>query len=286
MLTRLYHPTHPYRQNRHNKPNGQSRLNGQSRNWALPAFLTAIIFLSFISASSARQSDVSLGALGDLTFKGIYFSFKAGFVKGYKSEDAFTENYVRENYQENPNFVPTRFYTQVARQPQNGFGAHWAIGSRIDWNQPLWTRSELEIGFHRYAIHSQLNQIRPSRNQREIHISENDRAQMISVLWNNLFHPLPMHSAHQIWAGFGLGGGFVRTDLSQIHESGFGLRQATTRGANFIAALSFGYDYRILERSQFSMEYLRLGFNARYLVSEGFRAERTSQLMVELSYGF
>ena len=278
MLTRLYHPTHPYRRNRHNRHNKHN---------ALTAFLTAIIFLSFISASSARQSDVSLGALGDLTFKGIYFSLKAGFTKGYKREEAFTENYVRENTIDgNRNFVPTRFYTQTTRQPKDGFGVHLAIGSRIDWNQPLWTRSELEIGFHRYAIHSHLNQIRPSRNQREIHISQSDRAQVISVLWNNLFHPLPMHSDHQIWAGFGLGGGFVRTDLSQSHESGFGLRKATSRGANFIAGFSLGYDYRILERSQFSMEYLRLGFNARYLVSAGFRKERTSQLMVELSYGF
>ena len=327
MMTRLYDSPHPHgiypvKKNRQNK---QNKPNRQSRNWALIAFSTAMVFLSVISTASARQSDVSLGPLGDLTFEGIYLSLKAGFVSSHESGEAFSEDHIMSVEEDGSSITNTTTITaQTSRKSKNGFGAHWAIGTRIDWSNLLWTRSELEVGFHRYRIQSQINQSarvrqviirrntvrdnegnpivdgngRPTfiyetiESEKDLSTDddslfvENDRVQMISVLWNNLFHPFPMHSDHQIWAGLGLGGDFVRIELSHSRQGEFGLQKANSSGTNFLAVASLGYDYRILKRSQFLMKYLRLGFNARYLVSEGYRAERRTQFMMELSYGF
>ena len=206
-------------------------------------------------------------AAQETILRGTYISTKLGWIASQNSDERFEVN-------SDPGVLNENRIT-LRRAGRNGFAVNAALGVRLDLNLPIWLRSEVEIGFERYEIISTTSAFSTAPARREL-----NRSQMISFVWHSYVHPLNRLSPHQIFLGLGMGGAFARARLSQ----GRGI--ATFNGNNFVLISSLGYDYRILERSRFSSEYLSLGLTARFLFAEGFRRELTTHVLAVLTYGF
>ena len=213
--------------------------------------LHRIIFLLIFVLSPI--SSPALGAEGDI-FEGVYFGVRLGAIFPHSADESFMSN----------NILVER------NAADEGFGFNVAFGARLDLGLAVWMRSEMELGWQRYAV----------QQTRDGDAGGKGDVRTVSFLWQNYFHPLAKHNPHQIWGGLGLGGSFVDTQL----QNGSGI--AESGGINFVAMLSGGYDYLILERSRFSGEYLLMGVSHRLVFAEGVRQELGSQLMVNLTYGF
>ena len=213
--------------------------------------LHRIIFLLIFVLSPI--SSPALAAEGDV-FEGVYFGVRLGAIFPHSADESFMSS----------NILVER------NAAEEGFGFNVAFGARLDLGLAVWLRSEMELGWQRYAVRQALGGDAGGKGD----------VRTFSFLWQNYFHPLAKHNPHQIWGGLGLGGSFVDTQL----QNGSGI--AESGGINFVAMLSGGYDYLILERSRFSGEYLLMGVSYRLVFAEGVRQELGSQLMVNLTYGF
>ena len=220
--------------------------------------LHRIIFLLIFVSSVLSPSSRALAAEGDV-FEGVYFGVRLGAIFPHSADESFmSSNADRDGL------------VLVEREADEGFGFNVAFGARLDLGLAVWMRSEMELGWQRYAVRQALGGDAGGKGD----------VRTVSFLWQNYFHPLAKHNPHQIWGGLGLGGSFVDTQL----QNGSGI--AESGGINFVAMLSIGYDYLILERSRFSGEYLLMGVSYRLVFAEGVRQELGSQLMVNLTYGF
>ena len=209
-------------------------------------------------------------AAQETILRGTYISTKLGWIASQNSDERFEVN-------ANPGVLNENRIT-LRRKGRNGFAVNAALGVRLDLGLPIWLRSEVEIGFERYEIAATISTT-PARQER-------NRSQMISFIWHSYVHPLDRSSPHQIFLGLGMGGAFARARLSQGQRQGRERGIATFNGNNFVLISSLGYDYRILERSRFSSEYLSLGITGRFLFAEGFRRELTTHVLAVLTYGF
>ena len=214
--------------------------------------LHRIIFPLIFVSSVLSPSSWALAAEGDV-FEGVYFGVRLGAIFPHSADESFMSSNIL-----------------VERKADDGFGFNVAFGARLDLGLPVWMRSEMELGWQRYAVRQGLDG----------NVGGKGDVRAFSFLWQNYFHPLAKHNPHQIWGGLGLGGSFVDTKL----QNGSGV--AESGGINFVAMLSGGYDYLILERSRFSGEYLLMGVSYRFVFAEGVRQELGSQVMVNLTYGF
>ena len=218
--------------------------------------LHRIIFLLIFVLSPI--SSRALAAEGDI-FEGVYFGVRLGAIFPHSADESLmSSNADRDGL------------VLVERKADEGFSFNVAFGARLDLGLPVWLRSEMELGWQRYAVRHGLGGNAGGKGD----------VRAFSFLWQNYFHPLDKHNPHQIWGGLGLGGSFVDTQL----QNGSGV--AESGGVNFVAMLSGGYDYLILERSRFSSEYLLMGVSYRFIFAEGVRQELGSQVMVNLTYGF
>ena len=222
--------------------------------------LHRIIFLLIFVLSPI--SSPALAAEGDV-FEGVYFGVRLGAIFPHSADESFMSSNADDADQDGLVLVERN-------AADEGFGFNVAFGARLDLGLAVWMRSEMELGWQRYAV----------RQTRDGSGGGKGDVRTFSFLWQNYFHPLAKHNPHQIWGGLGLGGSFVDTQL----QNGSGI--AESGGINFVAMLSGGYDYLILERSRFSGEYLLMGVSYRFVFAEGVRQELGSQLMVNLTYGF
>ena len=179
-------------------------------------------------------------------FKGVYFAFKIGWQGSLQQHEG---------------------EVALVNDGGDGFGFNGAAGVRLDFGLPLWFSTDLELGFQRYSI--------------PVLGGANDSSQILSFIGSGYAHFLDRHSAHNVFLGAGIGGGFASAKLTQPVPP-----RATLAGTSFLAQGTLGYDYIILERSRFSSEYLRAGVLGRFLYAEGFRQEQLAQVMLVVTYGF
>ena len=220
--------------------------------------LHRIIFLLIFVSSVLSPSSRALAAEGDI-FEGVYFGVRLGAIFPHSADESLMSSDAGRSD-----------LVLVERKADDGFGFNVAFGARLDLGLAVWMRSEMELGWQRYAVRQGLGGNAGGKGD----------VRAFSALWQNYFHPLAKHNPHQIWGGLGLGGSFVDTQL----QNGSGI--AESGGVNFVAMLSVGYDYLLLERSRFSDEYLLMGVSYRFSFAEGVRQELGSQVMVNLTYGF
>ncbi len=196
-------------------------------------------------------------AAEDGIFDGVYFGVRLGPLLPHDADERFLAS---------SNGV-ARDDVLVERDAQTtGFAINVAFGARLDPDWPVWLRSEMELGWQRYAV--------------KAGSGGSGASTAISVLWHNYFHPFDKQNPHQIWGGLGFGGSFGDTKLPN------GSGTAESGGVNFITMASVGYDYLVLERSRFSSEHLLLGVSYRFLVAEGYSEELGSQVLINMTYGF
>lgn len=197
------------------------------------------------------QERSSGGVLKGGTLKGVYFNVKVGWQYSLADSEQ---------------------YGDLTRYGKDGFSLNAAAGVRLDYDLPFWLSSEIELGFHRYR----LGVLTPN--------SIEDRSQVLSFMGNVFIHPLDIHSPHNLFFGAGLGGGFASAKLTQEGQQDD--NKPTLSGVNFVAQASLGYSYRVLERSQFSSDYVSVGVMGRYFFADGFRQEHLGQALLVLTYGF
>lgn len=212
----------------------------------LTPIFAAIIFVAMLTIATIPAQTQTNNGN---TFNDVYFATKFGFQKSLLGTVNVAEGDLRFKH-------------------GDGFAVTAAAGANLDFALPFWLSAEIELGVQRYEL-------------KELQTGNKGFIRNLSVLWNVRLHPLDIYSLHQIFFGVGLGSSFVEARLAQDQT-----QNAELSSINFLSQLGVGYDYKLIERSRFSTEYLRVGITARVLFAEGFHSERTAQILAAITYGF
>lgn len=194
---------------------------------------------------------------------GSYVAFKAGWQKSVqKTQTGMIA----------PDEVKPNELMPFQERGKDGFAVQIAVGANLEAGLPVWFSTELELGFQRHNIGITIGD-----NAAELNL----RVQILSFMVNGAVHFLDIYSPHNLFVGAGIGGGFSLAKVRRQDES-----VTADEGTSILLQATIGYDYRLLERSQFSSESLRVGLVGRYVFTEGFSQEHLAQAMVVLTYGF